>query len=561
MIHHFPKFANRCSMRQMLLALVWCESTPNCSQNSKNLSQLLLGILLASFILFRNSVAYAGYYVVGYSGGGSTVSPTSAPPWFYPRSYHLDYNGGGYWMGTEDIGGNNPISKSEGEITATLTWHEEYPGEPFPLNVIVVEDCTANYGADSYGPDQTTNPGSCDNGLGSPLTGPTGTPFQNPGNVTSWHWNASSSGRKYSIKPGGASIPIKCSPYSRCTIQQGPHCFSSVAYKCAGYPVEIGMQGTIRPNGGGNAAILIGQGITGNMVSGGASFSGHTWSIAYGHPFKQWTGNNNGSPAHVIDLPATDLNLPNPHWYYSKDETSTVTCTATATASDSTVIGTVVAEKQISVNAPAYTFYGVPATAPGCFFAPDFSDIHSGDTTGNIPGMDFASRVQTPSQFADQGNGLHLFVQLINDYTFHDYFLSPVPSLSNTDGEYWLDNNYPYLNEAPVNATTSSNLSLGQNYTSDSPREGIFGTSREVFILDAFKMYLMYLPPPADPSQPDVQWVPLSRIDWEWKVNTNRSVPFDNNAWSANPPGSTSTNGTFDSKASWPEWDHVLTNS
>ncbi|RYF51345.1 MAG: hypothetical protein EOO39_43305 [Cytophagaceae bacterium] len=368
-----------------------------------------------------------------------------------------------------------------------------------PKNVIVVEYAEVNYQASEYdGPGTPTNPGQCDTGMPNEIVdGPTMGIIGGPNNTVAGHtWHCTKTAVRYSVRTGAQTITVNATPTASCGISTGNYVRSQVRYQVAGYPVEIGLQGAIsvNPDGSGGATVLIGQGLRANLVGGGATFTGLSWSFNDGIPFKSWAASN--TSATVNYLTSTDYTALNPLWFYAKNADATVTCSANAMGSNGQSIGVVEAEKKVAIIAPDFTFNGTPG---GCNFATDYSDVHAGSANNSVPGIDFLGRTVTPDPFATvHGHGYQQVVQLLNDVVTVDSFtLGDNWNPSSTNGTYWLDNAYPYpFGGGPNNcATPSSSPNSGRILPSDSPKESVDVYTKRIHIVDLFKTYLMYQPP------------------------------------------------------------------
>ncbi|HLJ57274.1 MAG TPA: hypothetical protein VKT77_19715, partial [Chthonomonadaceae bacterium] len=205
------------------------------------------------------------------------------------------------------------------------------------------------------------------------------------------------------------------------------------------------------------------------------------------------------------------------------DGNGVVTCSVDIMAG-ATVFATVTVHQPITVVAPDYTYTSTPYNAS--YVDSDQSGIVSGTPESDMA-IQFHGRVRTPDLFGsndidDSYAGNWKLVQLCNILEI-ETFWSGLWHTQGTNNEYWLDNMDPYdttygpgvlfdahwMSEGDVPATDDQ----------DKPSLGFIGTAVTCQVENSFKMYMMYLPPPADADNPDVQWVPLSRIRWFWFVN------------------------------------------
>ena len=493
--------------------------------------------------------AYAGHYdKTSQTGGKATYTPALPADMRYTPKGSAYGGGGGYgsWPG------QSVSITCSGAITTVFTWVPDYDGEEPPLSVVVKEECTANYKANSYGLGSGSNPGSASDGLGG-SSSPASVPIYAPngsGQIIGMYWEGSTTTTKYYVK-FGATITLTCSPSANVTQGNGS-CAAGVLYEAEVAPVVADVFGTLKTDSG-NSVILIGQGALGTAECGLAGLTGHQWSIPTGKPFASYSPQR--ASAHVVWLGASDLAVAQPHWYFSDGSAGGKACdvfvSADATAPDGTNLGRVSAKKKVLVYAPDF-FYGYER-GPGvdCCISLDGSGIQSGDATGNIPGMDFSSRVEVPYLFFSQGRAQQEFVQLMNDISVQVSNFPQPDSSSSTNGEYWLDNKYPY--DGPYPCANSDNTSFGKASTADSPREGVNLYTVSVLISDDFKMYLLF-----QPVGDDVCWVPLAYQPWHFNVDTTQTFPGN---WSPNPPGSTTADGTVTCFGEFPEWDHVYGNT
>lgn len=154
-------------------------------------------------------------------------------------------------------------------------------------------------------------------------------------------------------------------------------------------------------------------------------------------------------------------------------------------------------------------------------------------------GFEWRTRISTPHRFrlgpGTFGNwyevGIGQWVQLCNINRSQNAQIAGVPytrTTAYTNGEYWLDNIYPYAPPFPANSDGSPDFEK-----EDSPSSGFIAGSIRISIFDQFQLYVMYLPPDAGQG---VQWVSLHKTYWQWAVDAHLSTG-SSGQWVPNPPG------------------------
>ncbi|WP_044949236.1 hypothetical protein [Chthonomonas calidirosea] len=205
-----------------------------------------------------------------YAGGNCNGQP-----------YTLSSNGTYGGSGSPDM--QNLTITCSGQITATFTWVPDFPNEPPPPAVVVMQDCTAQWQCESK--NRHLGTGNADNGLGfAPI---------NLGDGT-YEVGQSSSGQQYLIKTDSTNnFTENCTPSASITV---PAAFgfgvgratASVTYKASATPLMIVLGGSginlnVQPE------YLIGQQVTCSLIPGGLTPSNYQWTPpAACQPFKYW---------------------------------------------------------------------------------------------------------------------------------------------------------------------------------------------------------------------------------------------------------------------------------
>ncbi|CEK16641.1 hypothetical protein CWRG_01559, partial [Chthonomonas calidirosea] len=246
---------------------------------------LLRPMLLLFSLCLAPSLALAGHYTVTYAGGNCNGQP-----------YTLSNNG--VYGGGASANNQNPTVTCSGQITATFTWVPDFPNEPPPPAVVVMQDCTAQWQC------MTTNgrlgTGNADNGLKFP-------PINLGDGI---HMvGQSSSGQQYLIQTGNMkNFTVNCTPSASITVptpfvgQAG----AGVTYKASATPLMIVLGGSginlnVQPE------YLIGQQVTCSLIPGGLTPSNYQWTPpAACQPFKSWQVtdffNGNGNLPQTVKL-------------------------------------------------------------------------------------------------------------------------------------------------------------------------------------------------------------------------------------------------------------------
>ncbi|CEK16630.1 hypothetical protein CP488_01574, partial [Chthonomonas calidirosea] len=251
-------------------------------------SLLLRPMLLLFSLCLAPSLALAGHYTVTYAGGNCNGQP-----------YTLSSNGTYGGSGSPDM--QNLTITCSGQITATFTWVPDFPNDPPPPAVVVMQDCTAQWECESKNGHLGT--GNADNGLKFPPI--------NLGDGT-YEVGQSSSGQQYLIQTGNMkNFTVNCTPSASITV---PAAFgfgvgratASVTYKASATPLMVVLGGSginlnVQPE------YLIGQQVTCSLIPGGLTPSNYQWTPpAACQPFKFWQVtdffNGNGNLPQTVKL-------------------------------------------------------------------------------------------------------------------------------------------------------------------------------------------------------------------------------------------------------------------
>jgi hypothetical protein len=96
-----------------------------------------------------------------------------------------------------------------------------------------------------------------------------------------------------------------------------------------------------------------------------------------------------------------------------------------------------------------------------------------------------------------------------------------------TNGQWWLDGQFPYSNEQTAYAPVTSNDADGKEvFTDDSPGEALLNTDVGVVVEDEFQMHIMYRLGD-DNDQDHSIWVSLGYLMWGWTASATRASTSD----------------------------------
>ena len=383
-------------------------------------------------------------------------------------------------------------------------------------------------------------------------------------------------GAYYSVQQNpGWEFSVTCNPTvslsASSSANSGGGGSVQVVYSASASPVTIGLTGVITDSSG-KSHVLVGQGVTA-VLNAPLPSMGYSWSIQGGNPFKDYevgkAGDAPSQPSQAVYTPlgAKDLALPTPHWYYAKPDTSTISCTAllvvplgalpffplpVSVSTQCVVDGPMVAQPVITIGTMQLM---TPVNGPlELWGALDPINHHQPFGTW------WEEQVTTPDPYAtQQGGGGWNFTQLVNvsvSITYQDNTTLNVT----TNGAYWLDNTFGYAPEAP-NTYSAAPVAPGKpaapQENGDAP-EIIFGHSAQTgspcvsaSLNDAFKTYVLYLPPGND-----VKWVAL----WMWTWSCRGQADYDTltGSWLLS-----NTNAQFQQPTAYPSqptWNAIFGN-
>lgn len=500
------------------------------------------------------TAALAGHYDISFSGGGPIVivGPSGAP-WTKPYTGITGFRGG--TANSADQGSNGGLGSEgpgsvtcDGRITATYTWNRDGdPNSSPPPAIVLIETASASYSA-------YQGSGACDDGMGDPSL-PDGTGY-----------GSGSSGVHYRLVSGpAATFSTYCTPTAHAT-DSVDWCTAGVQYSVQVQLITISIEGAIPANATNNC--LAGQYVEGHIDAGPYVVANPSWSVsgpAYqGAVWGAWHHNStqNGQDSQQycdshqwVPFDSTWAAQGSPKWfYYQSWNKSIATCAFDVYTPQGVNLGSTTASTYVFAWAPYFDFR---ATSSGeVAYEADsgtVTGITSGDGVG--PGISFVESTGTPAFFAidyTEGVGFASFVQLTNINRSLDYYTST--STTTTNGQFWLDNTYPYSGWFAADSTTDHPT---QNGTEDQPDE-VWGNNYCVHATanDSFKMFLVWKAPVADPRTL-VEDIPLTVRYWQWQADGHRSTP-----WSLWQP----ITGSVQTQVGpgWPTsefaWDHPFVN-
>ena len=286
--------------------------------------------------------------------------------------------------------------------------------------------------------------------------------------------------------------------------------------------------------------IMIGQGcVAGLNPLNGITFQNFHWSVE-GNTFKYYDAHGlpSGGFATLKEMSDSDWQFPSPIFYWAADGAvngtsmyGNVTAEAFVTINGiSTNIGTIAATKGIRVWAPYY-FCGYNCGSVQTFYDDNgFPRLGAGRNSGTNPqyGITWTGRVLPPTLFADDGDGLWKFDQIIwpgrwrksDDGVEHRW---------QGNREKFLDTSYPYGPGGSIDPPGDNpNIGIPDNdfewKTGDIPSLPLSNDDKEVTIDEYFWCHMMYRP--AETSYGH-QWVPLHVIAWHWGAHEYRPNTVD----------------------------------
>ena len=486
----------------------------------------------------------AGTYARKYGGGKAVTSGGGEIP--YKASAGFDAYGSD----------GDTFASCGGAITTTFTWTPAYAGEPAPTQVVVDEWCVAEHQWDD---------GSCDNALGDPEVAATkrsGGTVQSP--IHHYRVLAPGSDGKVTLTrtPTAVAGAFSAYYYGSC----------SVYYHAIIAPVTLSLAGVKADSeSNGSDDILVGQGVTGTLSTGGYPIlsTSYSWSVG-GGKFASWVVSSDQETGTSYPVPSSEWSKAHPHWYWRQDQNAIqVSCSATIVTPDG-VSRPVSASKSVDVWPPYFSFsnltdsrssiqyLGGPEPMPkqstivqAWFLDTSVypSETHYGET--------FIGAVVTPTPFGPNG-GTWNFLQIAMPSRTHNG-----PSGTRSDfgtGNIGLDNGWPY-DAVPTGETLptwgapSSGASLPQarHRAIDAPGTGNLSSETSYSIGDAFEMSLMFRPP-----GPDSQYVRLHKFQWGWSGGDSRTSAM---SYWTDPPSCVVFNISSAFETTHPTWQQRLTNT
>jgi hypothetical protein len=475
--------------------------------------------------LFAASGVWAGEYVPAsplYSGPGQVTLVPPIPPSPFPYAVGQDGYGGAY-------GGGGQVTCS-GQIAATFVWVPDGIGDTPPANVIVKETCTATWSGYNIGIPPT---GSCDNGLGfaavdqGPIPGIPTPPF-----TTRWY---SSSGTRYRVVAGAATLVITCTPAATAT--SAIFASAVVRYTADVYPVLVYPSGTNLRGDMYHPSILIGAGATAALHTGPLTQTAWAWSVSGGDAFSAYytVPADSSTPTSSVREPLAPTDSDTLHFYFGKWEggrDGTVSCQAHVAMPAGThpsggldVFGQV----PILIDKPSSTASVYMGTVQIAFI-PNTQQralMLWGATDGTLTsGTIWHATVTTPAEeYGDEGNpGGWNYTQL---WTPHRTWGPPDTGLSFNDQD-GLDNYFGYKPE-----WTALNPDDGTDGEADDyPNNPIsYPFIAHSAMNDSFVTYLLYRPPGGD-----TQLVAL--VNWVWYAAGSATYNPNILAWEVANTGS-----------------------
>ena len=457
---------------------------------------------MGAALLFPALSAQAGHYSVAYAGGqmSATHNGVSSAPINYILQSDNTWGGrivaafmGGYGSPRPQSGG----AQCFGPITVTGTWHPDYTGEPPPTSVIVTQTCTAGWTGSLIGCTPTV---AAANGLGSPLV------------VNADKSIGSSSGSSYQVVAGAQTISFPCSPSASvfgtgtATPPTGGTETVYVSYKAVMVPVAINVTGLS------GTSVLIGQGVTAGLDTGGFPQSNWQWN-ATGDPFAGfvWTSDPN-NPAvgtgQAVELTAIVKQQAVFYYFYrsvgNSGDTSTISCTATVTLPDGTT-PQVTASQTVKVYKPDSSL--APISGPVGLWNLNGVAYLAPFNQNTQRGMQWTGIATTPPQFiGEEGAGVWGIAQLAN-IVVYTIDLNGNKTTFPYNGLLGLDTHFLYGSDSyPADGT--------KGISGDTPKVGLAG-NKEAYYDGSFNTYMLYNPPDANGNS-GTTWVPLRKFDWSF---------------------------------------------
>jgi hypothetical protein len=452
------------------------------------------------------------------------------------------------------IGDNGQPPDASATYIYTFKWNTRYTGEQPPKMAIAEEVGSAQW----VDFNDDTDSGSASDGIGDseidtePHTG---------------LFEGLSSGTHYvPVTPnddGSVTVKISQSASASTAVQLSINVPSVT-------PVEVDVSGvTVDSSGGLNA--LVGQGITASLASPppGCTYPGYTWGVGgdmvagfFVSPAAYILGVQVISPAiqgYPLQIDSSYWTTTDaPHWYWSDNGSNWGSSTAENVVviaylydPNGNLITGVGAGKPVNLWAPSASIDPANTiTSPSSYMTTVLGAINgvtSKNTYTGDPGVHFSLDICVPTIFSnnDQTPGTANSVQLVSWCTDPDN----LPPLElNTDGDFYLDNQYPYGDKLVVAPSIAASNYDIQCTHEDSPRIGLALDTTSFNVANFFRDYFMYQPPGTDSIM-----VPLWETDWIWSASGSGSSA----AFTPNPPGKTTI---MSSKytTTFPSWNSLL---
>lgn len=453
-----------------------------------------------------STAAQAGSYVVSYSGGTVTASNSSNS-----GPYYLD-NSGAYG-GSAGVGWgvNSASAACSGTITATFTWQPSSTDDPPPTDAVIAETAFAVAG---YAGSTPATKAEADNSLGFPRN-------INTYNV-SRHLDppgGNCRGTRYSLKSNpGNTFTVTATPTATLTgagssLTPSSNGSVGVSYEATATPLEVVLGGGIGPKN--SKSFLIGQQVTGTVLTGGLTASGFNWSVDAGSPFSDYRVVWSSQTPNTTSATFTPLGT----------QTQPAVTFHFKQASAGGVDANVSTPVNLAVPAGALPAAGLTATlTQQCHVDPPTKtiDVHIGTVQllpnpanpqymglvgaitpeGSNTGIYWRGTVTTPSQYGS-GGGWNV-TQLINPTRTR--CVNGVTQKTANSGVLALDSQFGYAGDFYTDNTVTPQGSQ------DFPRTEYFVANSSLYTAnDSFNDYMMYLPNGAGSC-----YVPLRRFDWFW---------------------------------------------
>jgi len=474
--------------------------------------------------------AQAGSYVVSYSGGSvtSNSSSTRSGP-FYIDPYGFYYNQVMVGWGIQVVNGVTSVTSTSvtvgGKITATFTWqsHNLTTDLP-PTSVVIYEEEHASSTGGSTNPKAIPTEATCSDDLGfafvpTPITG------TNPSGST----GGTAGGIRYQIKENpGMSFTLTASPSATLagTGAVGPPIGPSgnggggsirVGYKATAMPLELVLYGGLGDKN--HKSFLVGQQVTGVLLTGGLTATSSNWFVDGGEPFRSWAPTQSPGVATTFVGYAGDTARQTSFCFRkSTGAQSTVSCSLSlAVPLGALPVGgfAPTLTRQCTVDKPSSTLAVYIGTVQGITgnrtpspipYAMQLLGANDPNASSSNSGILWDGTVTTPDGYNYNGSGGWNYTQLIAPHRLVQ--IGGVDYNPRFDRRQVLDGSFGYASVAEPNLYGADGT---QNYEGDSPSQGFHGGSYAE-VLDSFVTYTLYKPPGSGS-----QYVPLKSLQWFWQ--------------------------------------------